>query len=404
MQSFIQRFKDKISGVLSGWDRVRFRGTIRWLASRSGMYSFLSEHHILLKDFRDWALGLTEQIRQATEALAQGEGLKVRYISSSALRKEEIAQLEAGERWNREGLCCILSCVEPCHTVKVGPNPESRKLELHYQNAKCLHYYFYLRHPQIGPMHIRLQTWLPFNVHICLNGRDWLGCQLTHAGIDHVQCDNTFTSVEDVSRAQTLLSRQLHTDWDRLLNRLLRQVHPTHARLFPRTLSYYWSAEETEWATDVMFHRADDLAHLYPRLIRHGMLCFGGEDVLRFLGRPGSVRQLSAAQLQSDLKRRHEGMRLKHSLNRNSLKIYDKQKSVLRVETTINDPRDMKVFRSVEGDPSGSKHGSDYEKGWPICTAGPKSARPPTYAIWRHWPPSTTHRPWNKSWHPFADR
>jgi hypothetical protein len=363
MQSFIQRFQDKVSGVLSGWDRVRFRGTIRWLASPSGMYSFLSQRHILLKDFRAWAMALTGKIREATEALAQREELKVRYISSSSLRKEDVARLEAGEHWNSDGLSCILSCVEPCRTFTVGPDARSRKLELRYHDAKCLHYYFYLRHPQIGPMHVRLQTWLPFNVHVCLNGRDWLGRQLERAGIPHVQCDNTFTFVQDVDRAQKLLAQQLSTDWDRLLNRLLRRVHPSHARLFQPALDYYWSAEETEWATDVMFKSGDHLAALYPRLIRHGILCFAGEDVLRFLGRPGSVRQLSAAKLQSDLKQRHEGMRLKHALNRNSVKMYDKQESVLRVETTINDPREMKVYRSVEGDSSGPKRWLRLRKG-----------------------------------------
>jgi hypothetical protein len=363
MQSFIQCFKDKVSGVLCGWDRVRFRGTIRWLASQSGMYSFLSGQHILLKDFRTWAMGLTAEIREATEALAGREGLKVHYLSSSALRKEEVAQAVAGERWDRDGLACILSCVEPCRSFTVGPDAKSHKLELRYHEAKCLHYYFYLRHPQIGPMHLRLQTWLPFNIHVCLNGRDWLGRQLTRAGIPYVQRDNTFTFVQDVRRAQQLLSRQLRTDWQQLLDRLLRRVHPAHARLFQPVLEYYWSAEETEWATDVMFHSRDDLAAVYPRLIRHGMLCFGGQDVLRFLGRPGTVRQLSAAKLQSDLKRRHEGMRLKHALNRNSVKMYDKQETVLRVETTINDPRDMKVFRTVEGNSRGGKRWLRLRKG-----------------------------------------
>lgn len=363
MQSFIQRFQEKISGVLSGWDRIRFRGTLRWLASRRGLESFLATNKILLKDFKSWAMSLTDQIREETEAVARREGMKVRYITSSQLRKEEIAQLEAGQRWSRDGLSCILSCVEPCRSFTVRPNGQTKKLELRYQDMKCLHYYFYLRHPQFGPMHLRLQTWLPFNIFVCINGRDWLGRQLTRARIPHIQCDNTFRAVQDPRRAQQLLDRQLSMDWNRLLDRLVRQVHASHRRLFEPALHYYWSAEATEWATDVMFHSSDDLAALYPRLVRHGMLCFSGEDVLRFLGRPGTIRQFSAGQLQSDLKKRHEGIRLKHSLNGNSIKMYDKQASVLRVETTINDPRDMKVYRTVEGDPRGPKRWLRLRKG-----------------------------------------
>jgi len=53
----------------------------------------------------------------------------------------------------------------------------------------------------------------------------------------------------------------------------------------------------------------------------------------------------------SDLRQRAEGMRLKHRVNANSVKMYDKQGSVLRVETTINNPRDLKVYRGTEADP-----------------------------------------------------
>ena len=50
-------------------------------------------------------------------------------------------------------------------------------------------------------------------------------------------------------------------------------------------LPYYWSADETEWATDVLFRTPASLAELYPRLVRHGIQAFNCHDVLRFLGR-----------------------------------------------------------------------------------------------------------------------
>jgi hypothetical protein len=361
--SFIQRYADKISGVLSGWDRIRFRGTLRRIANLRGMGSFLYERSVLLKDFKGWAMGLTETVRRSTERLAEEQELKVHHVSSSSLRKEELAKSLAGDRWERDGLSCILSCTELCRTFTVGPNRAQKRLELRQHDSKCLHYYFYLRHPEWGPLHVRLQTWLPYSVHVCLNGRDWLGTQLTRLGLPHTQCDNTFTFVADMGRAQRLLDRQLKTNWDLGLQRLLDEVHPSGRALFGCPMHYYWSGEETEWATDVMFRSADDLARLYPRLVGHGIRHFGGDDVLRFLGRPGSVRRQTAARLQSDLKTRHEGVRLKHSLNRNSLKMYDKQASVLRVETTVNDPRDMKVYRSLEGDPAGPKAWRRLRKG-----------------------------------------
>jgi len=51
----------------------------------------------------------------------------------------------------------------------------------------------------------------------------------------------------------------------------------------------------------------------------------------------------------SDLKVRPEGVRIKHRVKANSVKMYDKFGAVLRVETTINNPRDFKVYRHKQG-------------------------------------------------------
>jgi hypothetical protein len=363
MQRFIQRFADNITGVLSGWDRVRFRGTLRRIANLRGMGSFLYERSVLLKDFKGWALGLTQTLRRGAERMAEENSLKIHHVSSSSVRKEDLARLLAGKRWEQVGLSSILSCTELCRTFTVGPNRSLQRLELRLQDSKCLHYYFYLRHPQWGPMHVRLQTWLPFSVHVCLNGRDWLGVELTRLGLPHTQCDNTFTFISDVACAQHLLDAQLQTRWDEQLDRVLSEVHPAGPALFGCPMHYYWSGEETEWATDILFRSPEELARLYPRLVQHALRHFGGDDVLRFLGRRGNIRQHTAARLQSDLKTRHEGVRLKHTLNRNSLKMYDKQARVLRVETTVNDPRDMKVYRSAEGMADGPKGWLPLRKG-----------------------------------------
>ena len=363
MESFIAAHRDEVKGVLRGFDRVRFRGTLRMIANTRGLMNFLWWLQIRLTEFKDYVRGLTDTVREATEKLAAAAGRPVIYLASSAVRKEERARdIAAADRID-EGLVCVLTCVEPCRTFTVGPNAQTKKLELRPLAGKCLHQYFYLRHARLGWLHVRLQTWLPFTIHVCLNGRDWLAQQLTQAGLGFVQQDNCFTDLEDVARTQALADRQLRTPWDKLLNGLVAQVHPRHRRLFaPHPLHYYWSADETEWATDVLFRSRAALAPLYARLVRHGIQTFGATDVLRFLGRRACLSH-DACQVQSSLKQRPEGVRLKHQVNRNALKMYDKQDTVLRVETTINDPRDLKVYRTKENDPEGPMSWQRLRKG-----------------------------------------
>lgn len=254
-----------------------------------------------------------------------------------------------------EGLIAVFKCVEPCWTFKVGPNAEKQRLELRYQPGKCSHLYFYLLDRQWGLMHMRLQLWAPYTIHVCVNGRERLARQMTQAGIAFEQRDNCFVDVDDLLRAQALSSQQLRTNWTGMLDGLVNRLHPAHRTMFAdRPLDYYWSAEETEWATDVLFKSLADLASVYPNFLRHAITTFDSRDVLRFLGQFPVVRSASR-EILSSTKTRPEGTRIKHSSGRNSIKMYDKQESVLRIETTINDPRDLKVFRPKEGDPDGKK-------------------------------------------------
>jgi hypothetical protein len=120
---------------------------------------------------------------------------------------------------------------------------------------------------------------------------------------------------------------------------------------------YYWSCCESEYATDVMFQDPARLAALYPRLVQHALLSFGSTDVLRFLGRnvPLTGNSKFQGQVVTDLKIRSEGIRIKHRVNRNSLKMYDKFARGLRVETTINECEDFRIFRQPEGRPDQPK-------------------------------------------------
>lgn len=364
MQSFLTRYASEVKGTLSGFDRVRFRGTLRWLANTQGMGAWLHRANVLLKDFREYAMGLTDTIKQTTQRLAEREGRPMEYLPSSRIRKEDHARAIAQRDGVTGGLVCVLSAVEPCITFTVGPNRQAKKLEVRRQHAKCLHQYFYLIDPQLGWLNVRLQTWFPFTVQIVINGREWLARQLVKKGIAFERRENGFVDIADVAAAQRLLDRQSRTRWPRLLNRLLKRVHLSHRSLFaPERLEHYWSADETEWATDVMFRSPEALTRLYPRLVRHAMTHFDCGDVLRFLGKRASVQQFTTAEMLTHLARRPEGVRLKHALDRNSVKMYDKQESLLRVETTINHTRAMKVYRASEENPQGPKSWQKLRKG-----------------------------------------
>jgi hypothetical protein len=364
MKGFTTKYAHCLAGVLSGFDRLVFRGTLRRLSYVDGLRGYLCERKVLLKEFGAHAQAVTERVKQACETVAHQAQVPLQYLASAETSKEEVARQIARERGVTAGPVCLLTCVEPFVGYDIFRNAEKKKLELVSRYRKCLPYYWYEFHPQCGFLNARLRSWFPFDMQVCLNGREWLARQLDEAGLGYERADNCFMGVEDFARTQALLDAQLQTDWPTLLEGIAQQLFPLREELFGDFCpSYYWTTYQSEWATDLVFRDPATLRRLYPLLRRHGMTTLGSSDVLRFLGRkvpaegrvPGTIR----AEVTSDVKARAEGVRLKHRVNANSVKIYDKaytaERAVLRVESTLNDVSDLKVYRPKEGGPEEEK-------------------------------------------------
>jgi hypothetical protein len=320
-----------------------------------GVMSFLSRHSILLKDFnKPYAKEMTDRLCAAIEKPAIEAGL-YRFLNSSKISKEETALALAKEHGQTQGLIAVLGCTEPCQNLRVRKNHQTKKLEVRVEPGKCLHYYHYYLDAEFGLRYTRLQSWFPFTMHMGLNGRDWLAQQMIKEGIDFTKKDNCFTWIKDFEAAQRLMDKQLETEWQPLLDRWARESFPLGEKLLEGDVPYYWSVQEAEFATDVVFRSAEDLARVYPLFVQHAYATLRGRDLLQFMNyrvRPDG-RPLALGEVKTTIKELVEGMCVRHHVLRNLLKMYDKMMSVLRIESMLLDLEHFKVFRTKEGDEDG---------------------------------------------------
>jgi hypothetical protein len=359
MKRFLERHRERITGTLSGFDRMLFRGTLRSITYVKGLEIFLYSHHVRMKDFSQYVVSLSARLVEHAKQLASKAGRPYIYLPSSKESKEELALQIAERDAIKQGLIVVFACVEPCQSFDLRKDRATGHLKLVSKERKCQHLYFYYLDREFGLLHVRLQSWLPFSIQVCVNGRAWLARQMERAGISYQKRANCFSYIADPQRAQQLMDRLTARNFKPFLDMLARKVNPwidPHSGLDVR--SYYWSGRQMEYATDVMFRSAGRLAELYPLLLRHAMFQFGSEEVMRFLQRRTNRR--FAGEVSSDLQRRVEGIRVKHRVEENSIKMYDKQGSVLRIETTINNPRRFKVHRQ------GLRHGKSVMKWLPL--------------------------------------
>jgi len=150
MERFVEKYGSDVTGILSGFDRLVFRGTARGLAVTDRLEGFLAYQHVLLKDWDAYVAKKTAELKKVSCAEAWRLGRPVRYLGSSKVSKEEVAQAIAKRDGIGEGLICVLTCVEPCWSFEIERNREKRRLVLVPRLRKCLFLYHYWRDPVFG--------------------------------------------------------------------------------------------------------------------------------------------------------------------------------------------------------------------------------------------------------------
>jgi hypothetical protein len=354
MTTFEKMHESRVAGKLVSVDRLIFKGHLTGLMPKGAFARFLAVNAVLLVVFKSYVSRVTGELKARAQAIAGRAGRPYEYLrgAHTAARgrsKEERARAVAERDGIVEGLVAVFAAVEPCRSFEVRGNRATGRLEIAGAARKCLFFYFYFMDRELGFMHVRLQSWFPFTLQVYVNGHEWLCRQLERRGVGFERSDNKILQVENLQVAQQLSSRFVERNWVRLLDALARRVNPYLLQVIRSGFGgYYWVVDQCEISTDILFKNRKALEEILPDLFEAAMLHFSADDVLRFLGR--KLHPSLKAEVTSDRKCRSEGRRVKHRVGRNSIKMYD-HANVLRIETTINQPRDFKrlELRQVDG-------------------------------------------------------
>ena len=344
MCKILDQYAGKIKGTFSFFDRMIINGYLLPLMNEHSRAGALYQLGVLYKDYKSYFIAVTDSIINRIENSAAELDRPVRYLSSTKDRKEDIAKSILSQSPVDNGLICVLKTLEPCMTAKVYGSDDGR-LVLKSCCTKCLHYYLYYLDKEFGFMFVKIQTWFPFNIQVYINGRELMKAVFDKNGISYQCYDNSFTDISDVAKAQELADRFDSKKLSRCLDSFARSINPfldTVFNVFGQ--GYYWCVNQCEFATDVMFKERSFLEDIYPSLVGHAFYDFTCTDVFTFMGRKPDPRFQGEAV--SDYKDRPVGCRVKFKLKSNSIKMYNKC-SVLRIETTINAPREFKVYATV---------------------------------------------------------
>ena len=347
--NIVEQNRELINGSLSTFDRMIINGYLLCFQNYRHFLFYLIQNDILLKDFKPFALKQTQILCDHIENYLNELNVPLQYLNSGKINKDELAKKEFEKDSSKTGLIAAFSAVELCKTMTVVLNKTSKKLEVSSRPTKCKHYYLYFNDEEFGWMFLKIQTWFPYNVQIYINGREYLSKQLDKHGIKYKKYFNSFSYIEDYEKAQEIADKLLNKKLSDSFNSILK---PFHCLLDDITStmnhSYYWCIDQCEYATDINFKTREDLSSFYKTLVESTYFAFSSEDIYSFFGRKVSdINKFSKGEIVSDLRHRYQGYRIKFKINSNQIKMYDKGTN-LRIEVTINNPKDFKIIKETE--------------------------------------------------------
>lgn len=353
MKKLIERFASLVKGSITGFDRIVFKGFIIPLMTSQGAMSFCRANRILNKDYKAWMMKQSQRIVDSADQYGKANcGKGITPIPTWRIRKEKVAHERQQAEQIKDGLIGVYSCLESASSYRAHFSAKAGHPQLQNYPTRCKHLYFYLDHQQFGFMNIRLQTWFPYHIQVCLNGREWLRRGLEQQGIEFLAKGNKLLHISDYQSAQKLLEQQLDVRFSTILDGFIPIVFPMMHEVLGPHLSYYWTMWQSEWATDLIFESPMALNPIADSLLRHAHMTATSTRVLRYLDRPltlaGKPHLRSTDEVLTRVTAYNDGVRVRHWVDANSVKVYNEQ-NVLRVETTINNPSKFKVFRHKRG-------------------------------------------------------
>src|SRR6266508_1792114 len=338
----------------TAWDRIVLNGYLDRLQRPANVVYFFREVVGAPCITPEVLMSRTASYRAWVTRHAEEQGIPL-LAAPKEVRKEEVVAPYYRRFTGEEGVACILTSVEQGRTFvsytprHAPPSGDGRYRLIHAARKRFLHYYFYLLDPVLGPMSLRVGTFLPFTLACFLNGHAFLAQELTRAGVGFRKDDNAFLAVDDVAALQAAAERLTPQLVEQRCDHWVRGLAPSFsaAERAALPLTYRYSIAQIELATDVLFQRSAPRRALFRRATEIGVLLGGADRTTHLFGR--RITHRYGGKLQTVLDRRNEGQPILRSYYRSSfVKQYEKGDRLLRTETCLNDTHDLGIGRRLE--------------------------------------------------------
>jgi hypothetical protein len=294
---------------------------------------------------------MTNEYKASVEAYAKEQGIPLIHFERG-VRKDDIAAEYREQQGNREGVMFIGVAQERAYAYKARKSTRDGKVYFEYsrQSVFVNHYYFYIQDDDFGPVFIKVCTYAPYAVKICLNGHEWAKRQAHQRGLAFEALDNGFLSCEDPAALQEICDQlgptQIEAFFDKWQARLPWRLTAAdqHAGY-----QYRLSIWQVEFSRTQVFDDPVRGRQWFEAVIRDN-LDVGRPDRIQLIFER-RVTQRTPGLFRTQVVTEGVNPSLHAYYKKTHVKQYFKEGRALRTETTINNARDFYVGKDISNLP-----------------------------------------------------
>lgn len=234
---------------------------------------------------------------------------------------------------------CIIKSLENTRTfANKGIKTKTGKLftKMYSCNKFVSHYYIYIHDKELGLCYLKISSYMPFVCEFYMNGHNYLKQQFDICEADYKMKDNSFVQVSDTALLKSLVEKfqpSIALDrisyWMNMFFRFDKGNRSTRSKL----LTHQWYTYQTEVSSNIIFKSAKFANSFFQRVLQKHHTLGLPDRLTKIFGLSKPVHNSKSTQNKYSVQ-----ACIKHWLEKNSIKCYNKSGCLLRVETTINNP------------------------------------------------------------------
>ena len=349
MPTIAELIKDHVTLTVDCIDRIYLNAYVPRLQTSGGMVGFLH--------WRGWEIPSPAALAPISDGFARdlhtwATEHNVPWIHfAKGQRKDDLVERYRARFGDDSGVVLIGVAQERASAWRARKETSATSSHVHFVYARTTvyvnHYYIYFIDAEWGPGFLKVCSYAPYAMKLCLNGHEWAKRQLRSRGIACEALDNGFRWCADPDTLQQICAQLAPADILACFDRWLAAVPlPLTADDRQAGFGYRLSILQMEISRTQVFDQPRRGREFFEQVIRDNL----------DLGRPDRVQLLFDRKIIKSTPGRFRTRVITHGVipslhveyKRCHIKQYFKEGRALRTETTVNDAYDFGIGRGLQ--------------------------------------------------------